>query len=113
MLDCVVSTGLTIFHLVNADPSRSVTVESVIRAIAERFAGAELTYGHGTETPVDEAAYLVFAHLGLDHASAPGVYARPLAPDEAAGLETLAKRRAHPRGVSCQRSLVCRTVVFR
>ena len=70
-----------------------MTVEQLIRQIADRFAGADLSYGHGTDNPTDEAAWLVFAHLGLAHDDAPSVYSRPVAADEIERLEPLVERR--------------------
>jgi ribosomal protein L3 glutamine methyltransferase len=70
-----------------------MTVEQLIQRIAARFDAADLCYGHGTDNPTDEAAWLVFAHLGLSHGDAPGVYSRMLAPGELAGIEELVERR--------------------
>jgi ribosomal protein L3 glutamine methyltransferase len=70
-----------------------VTVEQLIRNIAERFAAANLSYGHGTDRPTDEAAWLVFAYLGLSHGDAPAVYSIPVDPGQVAVIETLAERR--------------------
>ncbi len=70
-----------------------LNVEQLIRRTAERFAAAGLAYGHGTDNPTDEAAWLVFSHLGLSHDDAPGVYSRRVAAQELEGFETLVERR--------------------
>jgi ribosomal protein L3 glutamine methyltransferase len=74
-----------------------LTIEQLIRETASRFAAAGLTYGHGTDNPTDEAAWLVFAHLGLSHDDAPGVYSRPVCTDELAGFDSLVERRVRDR----------------
>ena len=73
------------------------TVEEVIRRLAARFDEADLGYGHGTDNSIDEAAWLVFAHLDLSHEDAPGVYSRPVSADELAEIEALASRRTDER----------------
>lgn len=73
------------------------TVEEVIRALAARMDAADLAYGHGTADAVDEAAWLVFAVLGLAHEDAAQHYARPVAAGELARIEALAKRRIEER----------------
>jgi ribosomal protein L3 glutamine methyltransferase len=70
-----------------------MTVEQLIRQTADRFAGAHLNYGHGTDNPTDEAAWLVFAHLGVSHDDAPEAYSRPVGDDELEGFEALVERR--------------------
>ena len=77
--------------------SRGMNVEQLIRAIAGRFETADLTYGHGTDNPLDEAAWLVFASLGLSHDDAPAVYANPVSEAQQGEALALAERRIDER----------------
>jgi len=72
-------------------------VEELIRQVSDRFAAAELSYSHGSDNPVDEAAWLVFAHLGLSHNDVPAAYSRPVNRHELAGLGALVERRIADR----------------
>ncbi len=72
---------------------QSVSVETIIREIASRFDAADLNFGHGTDNAVDEAAWLVFAHLGLSHDDVPAIYSRSVEPGETRELEALVERR--------------------
>ncbi len=74
-----------------------MTVEQLIRDIAARFQAAGLSYGHGTDNAVDEAAWLVFARLGLSHDDAPAVYANAVTPADVDAVETLVARRIDDR----------------
>jgi ribosomal protein L3 glutamine methyltransferase len=73
------------------------TVEQLIRQTADRFDAAGLNYGHGTDNALDEAAWLVFAHLGLSHENARAAYDTEVEPGELAEVEQLASRRIEER----------------
>lgn len=74
-----------------------MNVEQLIRDIAARFDAAGLTFGHGTDNAVDEAAWLVFATLGLAYDEAPAVYAREVSATESEEVGRLAARRIDER----------------
>ena len=73
--------------------AQTVTVEQLIRNVADRFAEADLSYGHGTDSPIDEAAWLVFAHLGLSHDDATAAYSNPVDAARMSEIEVLVERR--------------------
>jgi ribosomal protein L3 glutamine methyltransferase len=76
-----------------AQTDNNPTVETLIRTLAGRFDAAALTYGHGTDNALDEAAWLVFASLGLAHDDAPAAYGREVADEELDRINDLAARR--------------------
>ena len=78
---------------VTQNDQQAMTVEQLIRQTAGRFDAAGLSYGHGTDNPTDEAAWLVFAHLGLSHDDVPEAYSREVGEDELEGVDALVERR--------------------
>lgn len=74
-----------------------MTVGEYIEVLAERFAGQDLFYGHGTDNAFDEACYLVFAALQMDFGEAAVQLQRALTPEEHGRVEALALRRIEER----------------
>ena len=74
-----------------------MNVEQLIRTICQRFEEAGLSYGHGTDNPLDEAAWLVFATLQLAHDDAPSAYTLEVDDDQLNKTLLLAERRVNER----------------
>jgi ribosomal protein L3 glutamine methyltransferase len=70
-----------------------ITVGQLIRELADRFEDTSLSYGHGTDNALDEAAWLVFATLGLSHDDAPDAYSGGVSAEQLAQVFALAERR--------------------
>ncbi len=75
----------------------SATVEELIRRYSDQFAAADLTYGHGTDNALDEAAWLVFAGLKLSHENASAEYRKTVTQDAITELNAIAERRITER----------------
>jgi ribosomal protein L3 glutamine methyltransferase len=74
-----------------------ISVENLIRRYEQQFAAADLSYGHGTDNALDEAAWLVFASLQLSHADAPAAYEKSVDQETRAKLDAIAARRIKER----------------
>lgn len=77
-----------------ADPG---TVADFIRHTSKTFENAGLCFGHGTDNAIDEAAYLIFAALDLDHDRAAEHYRRKVNDMESATIASLVERRIRDR----------------
>ncbi|MCC6301607.1 MAG: 50S ribosomal protein L3 N(5)-glutamine methyltransferase [Gammaproteobacteria bacterium] len=75
----------------------TMTLEQAIRAAAGRFERAGLSFGHGTDNALDEAAWLVLAALGLPPEVPDTVLATVLTPEEEGRLDGLVRRRVEER----------------
>jgi ribosomal protein L3 glutamine methyltransferase len=65
--------------------------------VERQFRAARLSYGHGTDNPRDEAAFLVLRALGLPFDCAPAVLDEPVSKAQADRLSDLARRRIRER----------------
>jgi len=73
------------------------TVLQLIKAGEKQLADAGVAFGHGTDNPFDEAAWLVLWRLGLPLDELDGVADRPVGPADAARVEALFAERIATR----------------
>ncbi len=79
------------------DSPSHMNVEHLKRTVAASFEDAELSYGHGTDNPLDEAAWLVFAVLQLSHDDTPAIYSASVDDEQVSAALALAGRRINER----------------
>lgn len=73
------------------------TIEGAIRRIAAQFGAAGLTFGHGTDNAIDDAAHLVLSVLRLPPEVPDAVLETVLNDAERAAIDALAGRRLRER----------------
>lgn len=75
----------------------TATVEQVIAWAEQQFSQSDLYYGHGTDNPLDEAYYLVFASLGLSFDADEEVLQGQLKPEQHAVIVDRVQQRIELR----------------
>jgi ribosomal protein L3 glutamine methyltransferase len=77
--------------------AETITIADAIRDAAARFGDAQLSFGHGTDNALDEAAYLVLAALRLPPEVPPDVLDTVLTAEERSQIADLVRRRVEER----------------
>lgn len=77
-------------------PNAVHTIETAIRAAAEQFERHDLYFGHGTDTAIDEASWLVLHAMQLSPVQVPD-YTAVLSEEQVACCNTLLSRRIRER----------------
>ena len=77
-------------------PDTEYTIEKAIRRAAEAFERHELHYGHGTDSAIHEASWLILSGMGLSPAIAPK-YSQKLSSAQVSACDVLLNRRIDER----------------
>lgn len=75
---------------------KTYTLEKAIRTAARVFERNSLSYGHGTETPIDEASWLILHAIGLSPLLAPD-YSQQLSREQVQACNRLLQQRVESR----------------
>ena len=78
------------------DAEKTHTIETAIRAAAHQFEKCGLCYGHGTESAIDEASWLILFAMGLSPANAPD-YQLQLSAEQIDACNSLLRQRIDVR----------------
>lgn len=77
-------------------PDGSYTIESAIRRCAAEFEKNALCFGHGTDTAIDEASWLILHAMGLSPAHQPD-YSAVLSKEQCAACNVIVHKRITER----------------
>ena len=72
----------------NQSKTHLMTVEVLLKNIARQFYETDIAFSHGTDNAVDEAAYLIFGYLKLDHDSPEAIYQRIVAKNDIKAIKS-------------------------
>ena len=75
----------------------SSTIRDLIDRVADEFDHADLYFGHGTDNALDEAAWLVGHHLGIEPSDLEDHLGDAVAPDAVARIDVTMKARIQTR----------------
>lgn len=78
-------------------PSLATSVEALISTAGERLAKQPLYFGHGTDSPEQEARWLVLGVLGLDWESSAEVLSTPVTAEQQQAIAALLDQRITTR----------------
>ena len=71
----------------SADTQDLSTVAGIVRKVTEQFKQSSITYAHGTDNAYDEACYLVFGILNLDHNNLENAHERQVTINERSKID--------------------------
>ena len=81
----------------SADTQDLSTVTDIVRKVTEQFKQSSITYAHGTDNAYDEACYLVFGILDLDHNNLKKARERQVTINERSKIDRFVSKRINKK----------------